>query len=290
MRDKEIDIRAANRSDCEDVYMWRSDFISRTMSFNSKIPSYKEHIHWFNSSLNNANRELYVGVVGSTKIGICRFDRNRKCGVDEVSININPNFRGRGYGKRLLASSIKCFQKIKQNELLARIKPKNVVSLKIFKSLGFQELFFKEDIITLIKCNKKISFKEVDENDSKVLFELLKQRAHSISHNITPTWEEHEAFVRAHPYRYWAIILENDFPIGTIYLQDDNSVGLNINEPSFYHVSQVLNHIRAKFKPLRGIKSKVPPYFYINVSYGNEKLGEILINSDAVPIQVSYKI
>lgn len=289
MCDKEINIRAANSSDCEDIFVWRSDTVSRTMFFNSNIPSYEEHIHWFNSSLNNAERKLYIGEIGSTKIGVCRFDHNTKSGVVEVSINTNPKCRGSGYGRSLLAASIRDFQKISENELLAKIKPKNIASLKIFKSLGFQEIFSKEEI-TLVKYDQNMTFKEVDQNDTEVLFELLKQRVHSISHNRTPTWDEHEAFVKVHPYRYWAIILEDDCPIGTFYLQDDNSVGLNINEPSLYLVSQVLINIRTKFKPLREEKSKVPPYFYINVSYGNEKLGELLIHSDAVPIQISYKI
>ena len=130
----------------------------------------------------------------------------------------------------------------------------------------------------------------MDQNDTELLFELLKQRAHSISHIKTPNWDEHEAFVKSNPYRYWAIILDGDCPIGTFYLQDDNSVGLNISEPKLYLVSQVLNNIRTKFKPIRERKSKVPPYFYVNASYGNEKLGQLLIHSDAVPIQISYKI
>jgi L-amino acid N-acyltransferase YncA len=287
---KKIGLRAADKSDCEDVYAWRSDIVSRSMSFNSNIPSYEEHSLWFNSSLNNTDRKLYIGEIGSTKIGVCRFDHNTKSGVVEVSINMNPKCRGRGYGKRLLASGMRAFQKIYKTEFLAKIKPENLASLKIFKSLGFQEISLKKDMTTLVKCYQKVTFKEVDQDDTEVLFELLKQRAHSISHIRTPTWDEHDAFVKVSPYRYWAVILENDCPIGTFYLQDDNSVGLNINEPTLYIVSQVLSNIRAKFKPLGEKKSKVPPYFYINASFGNEKLGQLLIQSDAKPIQTSYKI
>ena len=145
-------------------------------------------------------------------------------------------------------------------------------------------------MITLVKYDQNMTFKEVDQSDTGVLFELLKQRVHSISHIETPTWDEHEAFVKANPYRYWAIILEDGCPVGTFYLQDDNSVGLNINEPSLYLVSQILINIRAKFKPLREKKSKVPPYFYVNASCGNEKLGQLLIQCEAKPIQISYKI
>ena len=203
---------------------------------------------------------------------------------------MNPRCRGLGYGERLLASSIRAFQKLYKSEFLAKIKPENLASLKIFKSVGFQEISSKEDMITLVKYDQKLLFKEVDQNDAKVLFELLTQRVHSISHIKTPTWDEHEAFVKVNPYRYWAIILEDDCPIGTFYLQDDNSIGLNINEPTLYLVSQILTIIRRKFKPFREKKSKVPSYFYVNAPYGNEKLGQLLIDSDAKPIQISYKI
>ena len=290
MCDKKINIRAADKRDCEDVFAWRSDIVSRTMLFNSNIPSYEEHFQWFNSSLNNTDRKLYIGQIGSTKIGVCRFDHDTNSDVVEVSINMNPKCRGRGYGQRLLASSIQTFQKVYKSEFLAKIKPENLASLKIFKSVGFQEISSKEDMITLVMCDQNMTFKEVDQNDTEVLFELLKQRVHSISHIKTPTWDEQEAFVKANPYRYWAIILENDCPIGTFYLQDNNSVGLNINEPTLYLVSQVLTNIRTKFKPLGEKKSKVPPYFYVNAPYSNEKLGQLLIHCDAKPIQISYKI
>ena len=290
MCDKKIDIRAADKSGCKDVYAWRSDIVSRTMFFNSNIPTYEEHFHWFNSSLNNTDRKLYIGEIGSTKIGVCRFDHDAKSELVEVSINMNPKCRGRGYGKRLLAASISAFQKVNKSEFLSKIKPENLASLKIFKSVGFQEISFKEDMIVLVKYDQNINFKEVDQNDTEVLFDLLKQRVHSISHIKTPTWDEHEAFVKANPYRYWAIIMEDDCPIGTFYLQDNNSVGLNINEPTLYLVSQVLNNIRTKFEPLGEKKSKVPPYFYVNASCGNEKLGQLLIQCEAKPIQISYKI
>ena len=290
MCDKKINIRAATISDCDDVYVWRSDPTSRSMFFDNSIPSYKEHKNWFNSMLDNADSKLFIGEVNSTKIGVCRFDRNYKIASVEVSININPKSRGRGFGKNFLASSIEYFQNTQRSALLAKIKPKNVASLKIFKSVGFKEISSKADVISLIMCDKKITFREVDENDTDLLFDLLTKRVHSISHNKIPTKNEHSIFVKSYPYRHWLVILEDDCPIGTFYLQDDNSVGLNIAEPSLYLVSEVLLHIRERFEPHREIKSKVPPYFYVNVPYDNEKLGELLLNTDVVPIQISYKI
>ncbi len=60
MCDKKINIRAATISDCDDVYVWRSDPTSRSMFFDNSIPSYKEHKNWFNSMLDNADSKLFI--------------------------------------------------------------------------------------------------------------------------------------------------------------------------------------------------------------------------------------
>ena len=167
MSDKKINIRVAKNSDCKEIYLWRKDSVTLSMSFTNSMPTFKKHKDWFNLSLNNDDIKLYIGEIGSTKIGVCRFDLDTKSNVVEVSINMNPRCRGLGYGERLLVSSIGAFQKLYKSEFLAKIKPENLASLKIFKSIGFQEISSKEDIITLVKYDQKLTFKEVDQNDAK---------------------------------------------------------------------------------------------------------------------------
>ena len=289
MRDQKIEIRPAENRDCEDIYIWRSDPLSRSMFFCNSIPSLKEHADWFESSLMSVNRKFYIGEVDSLKIGVCRFDYNKSGSVVEVSINMSPSSRGRGLGKRFLALCIEHYRKDHCYDLSAKIKPENCASMKIFKALGFRLVSTNKDVVTLFKTCKKLVFREVSEDDSEVLFDLLKRRVYSISHKNIPTKEEHFAFVKGHPYRYWFMILEDGCPVGTFYLQEDNSIGLNVLEPSLTVVSEVLRYVREGFNPYNEVKSKVPPYFYINVPYENEKLREILLQSDAKPIQVSYK-
>ena len=142
----------------------------------------------------------------------------------------------------------------------------------------------------MVKSLKDLSFKEVTEKDADILFKLLKRRKHSISHNRLPTEDEHLLFVKKKPYRYWAVVLEDKCPIGTFYIQSDNSIGLNLSRPTIFVVSKIFQHIKMNFKPLKEIKSKVPSYFYVNISYVNKKLSKILRELNALPIQTSYKI
>ena len=65
-----------------------------------------------------------------------RIDVNKNIG--EISININPRFRGISLSETLLTDSIQAFHKKKPNcELVADIDKKNTASIKIFSSIGF---------------------------------------------------------------------------------------------------------------------------------------------------------
>lgn len=140
--------------------------------------------------------------------------------------------------------------------------------------------------------NVYITFDKITGSDEQIetLYSHLKNRNYHISHKLLPRFQDHITFVKNHRYRYWVMILEDGFAIGSFYLQHDNSIGLNIMEPSLNLVSAVLRYIHNEFKPLREVKSKIPSYFYVNVPYENEKLSEILLQLEAMPIQVSYKI
>ena len=47
-----------------------------------------------------------------------------------------------------------------------------------------------------------------------------------------PSFEEHKEFVRNHPYRGWWLIIDSIDSLkvlGSVYLNSDNSIGLNID-------------------------------------------------------------
>jgi len=140
--------------------------------------------------------------------------------------------------------------------------------------------------------NLNISFEKVIGTDEQIelLYNHLKNRNLGISHKLLPLYQDHITFVKNHPYRYWAFVLENDFPVGAVYLQTNNSIGLNLQQPTRYLVSEVLRHIRKNFEPEKEVRSIIPSYFYVNVAYANKKLSKILLELDAIPLQISYKV
>ena len=172
-------IRYIENKDSNDIYKWRNDISTREMSFNKEIISLDEHIKWFRNSINNSNIKIFIGEIKDSKLGICRFDFNQKLDITEVSINMNPEYRGKGYGKYLLKESIQLYINKKSCVLKAQIKVNNTISKKLFLSVGFKITKEKEDIIEMNFC-RKLSFSKVDKSDALELYQLLKNRNHNI--------------------------------------------------------------------------------------------------------------
>ena len=290
MQDDNIKIRPAVLDDCYSVFEWRNDKSSREMSLSDNFITFSEHSGWFKSSLQSQKRTLYIGEQENKKIGVCRFDFNLSEFTSDVSINMNPEMRNRGLGKAFLSKCITNYWLKNDYDLLSKIKSQNLASLKIFKSLGFEEYNYKDEVVFLKKPFNNLKFKAVEETDANILFELLGKRQHSISHKVMPSKSEHLAFIKSNPYRYWFLVFEDDQLVGAIYIQKDNSIGLNLLFPHKKLVRKILGYLKRNFDPEPEVKSKVPDYFYLNVSYGNEDLKEILDELGVDPIQLSYKV
>ena len=155
MNNKKILIRKANQSDCRDVLKWRNDEISQKMSFNPKIITSKMHKVWFFEVLNNNNKVMYIGELGDYKVGVCRFDFDKSRLVSEVSINMNPHLRGKGFGKLFLKSSILKYIKNNKNNIVAKVRSNNLASIKIFTHSGFEIIQDKDNRIYFEKEFKK---------------------------------------------------------------------------------------------------------------------------------------
>ena len=136
----EIVLVSAEIYHSEMIWEWRNDPITRKMSVNSEKVSWEEHTSWYEKVLLDKCRKLYVGEEGGIPIGVVRFD---KCDdeeyVYEVSINISPTSRRKGFGKQLLTNGIRRLLKEVDNckFIRAEVKNDNESSNKLFISYGF---------------------------------------------------------------------------------------------------------------------------------------------------------
>lgn len=137
-----------------------------------------------------------------------------------------------------------------------------------------------------------LKFERVTGSDPqvRVLYDLLHLRRYSISHKQVPPFEEHRDFVNDHPYRVWFLIKASSDYIGSVYVKDDNSIGLNLDPVSVDSVQTTLEFIRTKMVPMPAKASLVPDYFYINVAASNEALLRVLDKVAVKKLQVSYRL
>lgn len=137
-----IRIRAADTSDCWDLWSWRNDSLARDMSINKTHISYAEHSHWFSRSLLSPDVVLYIAFLSEDvqkKVAMCRFDISRPSRTAYVSINLNPIMRGNRYGALVL---VECLKRLANNEsdllITAEILRCNHASVKSFERAGFR--------------------------------------------------------------------------------------------------------------------------------------------------------
>lgn len=136
--DGSLALRPADASDSPALLAWRNDREAREASISVDPITQQEHGAWFEGILHDADRHLYIAELDGHRIGMCRFDVT-DAGA-EVSINLNPDYRGRGLARPVLAAAIDRFRaEVSANTVLvARIRPSNPASIRIFGELGFR--------------------------------------------------------------------------------------------------------------------------------------------------------
>ena len=137
-----------------------------------------------------------------------------------------------------------------------------------------------------------VSFEKVIPTQVQIdeLFFLLKNRKYFISHKSTPSKKDHFDFVSEHPYLVWYLVYKNKNLIGSVYVQKDNSMGIDLLEYSENEILSVFKFIKNNHKPLPSIKSIRGNKFFVNVSSENTHLIKILKNLNKNEIQRSFLI
>jgi len=100
----------------------------------------------------------------------------------------------------------------------------------------------------------------------KWLYELLKEREphQSISHNKLPSYEDHSKFVWSLPYKYWYLVYTEYHVCGSIYLTNQNEIGVWLFKKCQGHGGG-LNAVKELMKKHPGGR------FLSNINPANEK-------------------
>lgn len=148
-----VKLRRANLEDIDKTYEWASDPLIRNFSFNTSKIDKKDHVRWFANKIQSESCVYYIAEIEGVAIGSIRFDITNKIAL--ISYLLNPNFQGRGLGKKILREGVNQLYLEKNVDCIVGLVFKsNIASIKNFESLGYEKTDYNEDCIKYVKRTK----------------------------------------------------------------------------------------------------------------------------------------
>ena len=146
-------IRPIDVKDMDLLYEWVNDPLCRINYFNTSVVTYSEHQEWFKKIINDANTKIFIANVGSKNVGQIRLSLSET--NIEVSYSVAEEYRGMGYGTRLLALAEKWIKDNNFGEIrvVGKVKKHNYSSCKCFNMNGY-DMLEKEEYIEFFKVLK----------------------------------------------------------------------------------------------------------------------------------------
>jgi RimJ/RimL family protein N-acetyltransferase len=133
-------LRPATETDCDLYFEWANDSEVRRNAVQTGPIARESHVQWYRNKLQSTCSKLYLAMdLDDRPVGQVRFDRNAQ-GVWEVDLSVPRELRARGLGGRMFRLALLTFRFAVKEPVLARVKPGNDKSARIFRRLGFLEI------------------------------------------------------------------------------------------------------------------------------------------------------
>lgn len=139
----ELSVRQASWEDVNDLFEWRNDPVTQSMSLTKGSVERADHERWLRMVLADPSRLLLIIEAGakSDRLGVVRFDVSGDEAL--VSLNLNPAYRGRGLAARLLGAAetfaLGFFTEREVLRIRAEIMPENEASIRTFERAGYRK-------------------------------------------------------------------------------------------------------------------------------------------------------
>lgn len=140
-------LRKAEESDIMLLFQWANDPAVRGNSFHSEVIRYEDHEVWFHKMMANPLVHQYIMMAEETPVGQIRITSEDD--TAEIGYSIAPEYRGCGYGHKILRLIL---EEVKKNhpdtkKLIAKVKPENAASNRLFESEQYLLDFLQYSII-----------------------------------------------------------------------------------------------------------------------------------------------
>jgi RimJ/RimL family protein N-acetyltransferase len=133
---KDLSLKPVVSEDCQLIWKWANDPLTRKFSFSSAPIPWEEHVAWFQTKLTDRQCIFHIVQRGSKPIGQIRFQIEGKEAI--ISVSIAPDQRGRGFSSQIIRlGSINLFYTTSVKVINAFIKHGNVASERAFSKAGY---------------------------------------------------------------------------------------------------------------------------------------------------------
>lgn len=131
-------LRKAEKDDMDLLFRWANDPVVRANSFDINPIQYENHVKWFNKMMGDSTIIQFILIDEDVPVGQIRL--NVDGDEAEVGYSIGAEFRGEGYGHKILQLVTEAvstnYPLIKT--LVAKVKPENIASKKLFECEGYE--------------------------------------------------------------------------------------------------------------------------------------------------------
>lgn len=139
---EEIDIRPASDTPEDRRYVWKvnNDPSVRERATNTESIPWEEHVEWYADVMADPDRLLFVTQYEGRDCGVVRYDLDDGTAEAEISIALQPEFRGKHIGRGVIRfTSLSILERTGVETVVAHVRPGNQPSLKAFRSAGYVE-------------------------------------------------------------------------------------------------------------------------------------------------------
>jgi len=149
-----IRLRDVSLDDSAILHHWRNEPSVRAISINSENIEIRDHIDWLRRRIEKSKSDpFWIVLLNDQLAGYVRFDRTLNTdNIFEVSILLDPVFRGQGAGVQVLNYAFsRILEEFGGCTIIAQVRSSHLASLTIFLGLGFQPLTIENHFLKLSK-------------------------------------------------------------------------------------------------------------------------------------------
>ena len=132
-----ISLRPLDITDLELMYEWRNEPFIVEFSTSRKEVSLEEHCLWFENSLKNKDRMIYIVLHNEKPIGQIRYDKDNDEDII-ISAYLSSSYTSKGYGIEAINKGNELIKNVWNNvNIIAQVRVENKRAINGFSHAGF---------------------------------------------------------------------------------------------------------------------------------------------------------